>query len=563
MIESLRIRDLAIVRDVSLELGPGLNVLTGETGAGKSLLLGALALLAGARASADRVREGADEAVVEAVFRADPALAAALEARGIPTDDGALVVRRSIASGGRSRAWLGGQLVPIAALAELLGERIEVASQHESQALRSPETHGRLLDAGAGLEATRARVAEGAAALRRVQEELRRLTEDAEERERRRDYLAFQAREIDEAELQPGERERLVAERGRLLHAERLRAEAFRASSLLAGDPTAETPSASDAVGEAARVVAELAALDPALAAPAERLAAVRSELDDVSLELARYAEAVEADPERQAVVEARLALIERLARKYGADEAEILRRRESLEAELGEAVGADARLADLAKESEARAASLAREAEALSRGRAKAAGPLSKRLSAALAELALAGAAIEVALEPVPPPDGLPCGPTGAERPEFLFRANPGEPAGPLRRVASGGELSRVFLALRNTLREADAGRVLVFDEVDAGIGGAAAEKVGRALAELAGAHQVLCITHLPQVAALGSVHLRVAKRVQRGRTAVQVTPLAGEDRVEEVARMAGGSRVAEATRRHAEALLATGKKA
>lgn len=566
MIESLRIRDLAVVADTELELGPGLNVLTGETGTGKSLVLGALELLAGARAAADRVRTGAEHAVVEAVLRCPPGspLAAALAERGLAAEDEALIARRQVPAGGRtgggrSRAWLAGQLVPVSLLGEILGERIEISSQHESQGLRRPETHALLLDTYGGLLDVRAAVALAHGRARALDAEIAALRGQAEERERRRDYLAFQVREIDEARLQPDELRSLEAERARLLHAERLGADAARAAAALSGDPAAaDAPAALDLLAAAARRIEELTALDASLGPLGERLAGAHAELADVAADLEAYASRIEADPGRLAELEERLDRLERLRRKYGPDVDAILAFRERAAAELAESQGADARLAACEAERAEAAARLAEDAGRLSRGRRKAARRLGEALTAALVDLALPHAALEMELAPLAAePGGLACGPGGGEAPQFVFRANPGEPVRPLRRVASGGELSRVFLAVKNVLRKDDAGLVLVFDEVDAGVGGAVAERVGRSLAELAEQHQVLCITHLPQIAALADTHFRVTKSAAGGRTSARVERLEGDARVDEIARMAGGARIAEATRRHARALL------
>jgi DNA repair protein RecN (Recombination protein N) len=589
LIETLRIAGLAIVERAELEFGPGLNVLTGETGAGKSIVLGALALLAGARAASDSVRDGCEEAVVEAVFRTDllPDLEAELERRGIqrageagaqrgeaersvclraPRRQAAgqaggsheLVVRRSVARNGRSRAWISGQLVPVSTLAELFEGRIEISSQHDSHALRRPEVHSLLLDARGGLLAERRAVAEGVARLRELERELGRLRAEARELARRQDTLAFQIREIDAARLAPGEPERLRAERSRLAHADRLRAEGAAAVSAVAGDPAqAEARGAADLLAEASRRVAGLVRIDPALAELAARLEGLAADARDAALDLGRRIESADADPARLAALEDRLAELERLRRKYGATPEEILRFRDEAGAELGRLEGAGARETELEKEREGLVARLERDAEALSRGRARAARSLASAVEAGLRELAMPEARFEVALEPAPAPEGLPCGAGGREVVEFRLAANPGEPPRPLRRVASGGELSRSFLALRGALREAEAGMVLVFDEVDAGIGGPAADAVGRALDELASRHQVLCITHLPQIAAFAHTHLRVEKLRSGGRAVARIAAIAGEARIEEIARMAGGETVAEATRRHARHLV------
>ncbi|MEB2343438.1 MAG: DNA repair protein RecN [Deltaproteobacteria bacterium] len=560
MIERLRIRDLAIVEAAEIAFGPGLNALTGETGAGKSIVLGALALLAGARADARAVREGAEEALVEAVFRTDraPALGAALRERGLEAEDGELIVARSVSRTGRSRASVAGRLVPVSVLAELFGERLEISSQHESQRLRRPESHGLLLDAFGGLLAERSALTRGYEALRALRAEHAALEAGEAERARRRDFLAFQVGEIDAAGLAPGELDALGAEHVRLAHAEELRAAAAAAAAGLAGDTGGgDAPAALDLVAAAAAGLEGAAGFDPRLGVLAERARGAHAELADLAREVERYADAVEVDPGRRAELEERLATLERLRRKYGRDEAEILARREALGAELAAAEGGDAREAALATELRAAHDALAAQAAALGRGRAAAAARLARDVEQRLRRLEMPDARVEVALLPVAAGEGLPCGPTGAEQAELRLSANRGEAPRALRQIASGGELSRVFLAIQGALRRTEGGMVLVFDEVDAGIGGRTAERVGQALAELASEHQVLCITHLPQVAALAATQLRVVKEVRGGRTVAAVEALDAGARVEELARMAGGARVTEATRQHARELL------
>jgi len=563
VIERLRIRDLAIVEEAEIAFGPALNALTGETGAGKSIVLGALALLAGARADAHTVREGAEEAHVEAVFRTEgmPALEAALRERGLEPEDSELIVSRSVSRAGRSRATVAGRLVPVSALAELFGERLEISSQHESQRLRRPESHGLLLDAFGGLLERRAAVTRGHEALRTLRAERAALLAETAERARRRDFLAFQIGEIDAAGLVPGELDALGAEHARLAHAEELRAAAAAAAGALAGEASgSDVPAALDLVAAAAAGLEEAVRFDARLAALAERLRAAHAELTDAARDVERYADGVDVDPQRRAELEDRLAALEKLRRKYGGSEREILALREELATELAAVEGGDERAAALAAEEDAARGALAADAAALSAGRAEAAERLARDVEQRLRQLEMPGARVEVALAPVACGDGLPCGPAGAEQVELLLSANRGEAPRPLRRIASGGELSRVFLAIQGALRRTEGGMVLVFDEVDAGIGGRAAERVGQALAELAGEHQVLAITHLPQVAALAATQLRVAKSVRRGRTVTAVEALDAEQRVEELARMAGGARVTEATRQHARELLQAG---
>lgn len=572
MIESLRIERIAIVEEAELEFGEGLNVLTGETGAGKSIVLGALSLLVGARASAESVRDGADEGAIEAIFRTDchPDVEQELCERGLDPEDHELVVRRTVSRAGRSRARVAGQLVPVSTLADVFAGRIEISSQHSSQALRRAESHGWLLDAAGDLLTLRASLAEEVGALRALDAEIGVLQKAAAERLQRRDFLAFQIGEIEEAGLDAEEVAGLATERARLSHAGRLREDGSQALRSLVGDPAeGEAQGAADRVGAAAKTIDLLAGLDPSLEEWAERLNGLEADLRDLSADLERYLDHVEADPSRQGAVEQRLAQVEQLQRKYGKGVQDVLATRDRLAQELSTLDGADDRARALLEGRAGRITALGKLAAKLSAGRKKAAGRLSKQVEKSLEGLAMPDARFRVGLEPLAPPaagsdsadesggTSLPCGPAGAESPEFRFAANPGEPLRSLQRVASGGELSRVFLAVKNALRKTGLGMVLVFDEVDAGIGGRVAERVGRALAELAAHHQVICITHLPQIAAFADVHFRVHKAEHGGRTRTHVARIDGDERVDEIARMAGGETVTEATREHAQSLI------
>jgi len=560
LIETLRIENLAILERAEIEFGPGLNVITGETGAGKSIVLGALSLLAGGRASADSLREGSEQATVEAVFRTEglPRLEAALAARGLEVDAHELVVRRTVARTGRGRAQVAGQLVPASLLSELFAGRIEVSSQHDSQRLRRAESHGELLDRSGGLLDERDAVASGYAELRALDAELQQLRQAAQERARQQDFLSYQIAEIDEAGLDVAEVGELRTRRARLAHAGQLGEEGAAALACLNGEgDAADAGNAADRLGEAARRLAALERVDPALAELAQRAGSLEAEARDVAGDLERYLSAIEADPAQLAAADERLHNVEQLQRKYGADVAEILRFRDRAAAELAGIAGADEREESLGREREACRARLEADARKLTRGRSRAASTLAASVEASLRELAMPKARFAVSLEPAERPESAPCGPGGHERPEFCFSANPGEPLRPLRKVASGGELSRTFLALKNALREADAGMVLVFDEVDAGISGRAADRVGRKLAELSAHHQILCITHLPQIAAFAQTHFRVEKKVSRGRSRAGIRRVEGPDRIEEIARMAGGEKIGEATRKHAAELL------
>jgi DNA repair protein RecN (Recombination protein N) len=559
VIETLRIFELAIVDQAELEFGPGLNVLTGETGAGKSIVLGALSLLASGRASGRNVREGADEARVEGVFRTDgsPDLEALLAERGLQGDEHELIVHRSVAREGRSRARVSGQLVPAATLAELFDGRLEISSQHDSQALRRSESHGRLLDRTAGLLARREAVAEGVREIRALDAERAALQAATRERTQRRDFLEFQLREIDEAKLDPDEIESVRAARSRLAHAERLREDGGTALARLAGDPDGDAAGAADWLAESGRLLASLGSFDREFGSLGERLGGVIAEARDIASELERLLDGLDSDPARLAEIDERLHKVERLERKYGAGVAEVLRHRAVVAEELAGLEGADAREAEIEALRNERVARLEGDARALTKGRRKAAKRLAGEVETALRALAMPEARFGVELVEASPEEGLPCGPTGCEHPQFVFSANAGESLQPLHRIASGGELSRTFLALKQALRETESGMVLVFDEVDAGIGGEAADRVGQQLAALALHHQVLCITHLPQIAAFADRHFRVDKVTHQGRSIARIQVVQGAERIDEIARMAGGDAPGKATRQYARELL------
>ena len=570
MIEVLRIENLALVESVELEFGPGLNVLTGETGAGKSIILSALALLTGGRAAAEALRSGAEEGAVEALFRMDghEDVSLALADRGLEdaaesNGDGPpeLIVRRTLHAGGRSRARIGGQLVPLSTLVELFGGQLEISSQHGSQALRHAEVHALALDAYADKTSLREQVAKAVAQAGQLDREIATLRAAEEERARRLDFLQYQQQELEADELDAESVAKLESEHRRLTHAERLAEEMATVSRALdGGDGGDGVESAESALGTARRALGGALRMDPSLEPMSVALESLQSEVRDLSVRAADYLAELEIDPRRLAEVEDKIGRLEALRRKYGRSVEEMLAHRDQIEAELASLEGADDRIREL----EARCAESiadANEASAkLSKARARAARKLAKAVEAELADLAMPGARFVVALEAAEPsggPAGLETTAGGRERPQFLFSANEGERPRPIQKVASGGELSRLFLAVKNSLRRADRNMVIVFDEVDAGIGGATAERVGRVLAELATEHQVLCITHLPQIAAFADRHFVVRKEAQKGRTRTQVTEVRDDQRIDELARMAGGENVTEVTREHARSLL------
>ena len=572
MIEVLRIENLALVESVELEFGPGLNVLTGETGAGKSIVLAALALLTGARAAVDTLRSGADEGAVEALFRMDghEDVVRALVRRGLTEEvandvesegPAELIVRRTLHANGRSRARVGGQLVPVSTLVELFGGQLEISSQHGSQALRSPEVHAEALDAYANKTSLREIVAREVARVGELSRELEALRAAEEERARRLDFLEYQRQELEDEDLDVAGVASLEVEHRRLTNAERLAEEMASASAALGGTETEqEGESAEGAVATARRALTSAMRMDPSLEPLGARLESLESELRDLAASAADYLSELEIDPRRLELVEQKIARLEKLRRKYGQSVEEMFAHRDDVAREIESLSGSDERIRQLGAD-RARAVEAANEASSrLSKARVRAARKLAKAVEGELGDLSMEGARFVVDLEPIAreaDPVGLLTGAGGRERPRFHFSANPGEAPRPIQKVASGGELSRLFLAIKNSLRRADRNMVIVFDEVDAGIGGAVAERVGRVLAELATEHQVLCITHLPQIAAFADRHFVVRKETRGGRTRTHVEPVEGDLRVDELARMAGGEQVTEVTREHARSLL------
>ncbi|HTP53193.1 MAG TPA: DNA repair protein RecN [Anaeromyxobacteraceae bacterium] len=572
MLTTLRISGFAVVDQAEVRLGPGLNVLTGETGTGKSLLINALHLVLGGRMGGEVLREGADEAVVEALFElpiGHPALGR-VAAAGLPVPEpgveGAveLLVRRVVPRSGRGRVFVNGALCTVAILEAVMRGVVDITGQHEHVSLLDGGTHLPLLDAFAGVagpgglgERYRAAFDSLSAAVR----EERALARDEGERSRRADYLAFQLRELDEADPQPGEELALERERRVLAHSLRLAKAARAAEALLSG----EEGSAVEGMGRASRALAEAATLDPRLESSLALLRSAAAEAEEAGRQLGRYAAGLEGDPERLEVLDDRLHELKALARKHGGTLDQALAHREEMRLELARLEGSGERRAGLAGEVATRLAEAVRLAEELTRGREKGARAFCRAVAANLATLAMARCRVEVNFRPAEgalEEGGHRLGPSGAETAEMLIAPNPGEPPRPLAKVASGGELSRVLLAVKRALSRADPVSCYVFDEVDAGIGGAVAEAVGRALAEVARDRQVLCVTHLPQVAVFASRHCRVEKKVAAGRTATTVVSLEGADeRRSEVARMLAGHIVTPSALEHARALFAAAR--
>ncbi len=562
MLLSLTIDNVVLIEHQVLELGPGFSVLTGETGAGKSMVVDALALVLGGRARPEIVRSGAREAEVAALFEIEPGsrVSAKLEAAGVPCD-GELVVRRVVQAEGRSRAFLNGKLSTAAQLAELAPDLCDIASQHESVSLTDPATHLEYLDAYGRLETMRDALGEKVAELANIVREIDRVREAERGRAEREDFLAFQLREIEELDPSVGEEADLESERARLRHAEKLsKATQGAADRLYEGE---------DAVcDQLARVSTDLdaaAAIDPSLAPLARSVESARSELADAARALSRYASGIESNSERLAEVDDRWFRLQKLLRKHGPTTTELLGYRDDLKRQVSELTGAAQLIGELEAKREACLHAVSSEARTLSRKRRDAAAKLADAIGKELSGLGMGRARVIVDVSPVPAPqagelppvDGARLTSSGIDRVEFLIAPNKGEDPRPLRRIASGGELSRALLALKRVLAEKGPAGLYVFDEVDAGVSGAIAEVIGRAIADVARHRQVLCITHLPQIAALADVQYVVDKTEAKNRTTSSVRRLADNERVEEIARMIGGVRVGDAARRAALELL------
>ncbi len=566
MLHTLTIDNIVLIEHQVLELGPGFNVLTGETGAGKSMVVDALALVLGGRARPEVVRTGEREAEVAALFEVEAGsrVAAKLEAAGVPCD-GELVVRRVVQAEGRSRAFLNGKPSTAAQLADLAPDLCDIASQHESVSLTDPATHLEYLDAFGKLDALRDALGEKVAELGTVVREIGKVREAERDRAEREDFLAFQLKEIEELDPSPGEETELESERARLRHAEKLSvATQGAADRLYEGDDTV--------CDQLARVSSDLdaaAAIDQTLAPLARTVDAARSELADAARALSRYAGGIESNAGRLVEVDDRWFRLQKLLRKHGPTTHELLAHRDDLKKQLDQLAGAGALLDELEKKRERCLHVVAAEARTLSRKRRDAASHLADAIGRELSGLGMGRARVVVDVSPVPgtsaadlpPVDGARLTSSGIDRVEFLIAPNKGEDPRPLRKIASGGELSRALLALKRVLAEKGPAGLYVFDEVDAGVSGAIAEVIGRAIADVARHRQVLCITHLAQIAALCDHHFVVDKVEAKGRTTSSVRRLTDQERIEEIARMIGGVKIGEAARRAALELLSAKK--
>jgi DNA repair protein RecN (Recombination protein N) len=564
VLRELRIRNLAVIESLTVPFGPGLNILTGETGAGKSILIDALTLLLGERAQpAETIRAGAETATIEAVFDAPASspVSAVLKEHGIALEDDRLLVRRELVRGGRGRVFLNDTNTTLALLEKLGEALVEVHGQHEHQALLRPTRHLDLLDAFAGLGILRERLRQRHDEWRSASAELDALRASARDQVARTAQYRESIAEIDAARLRIGEEEEQREERRRLMNAERLAEGATSAYRELYEDPA----SAVDRAGRAATLLRELTRLDPSIQPTIQALDTALVQLDETARALRAYRDGVVFDPPRLEAIERRLDEIGRLKRKYGESVDSILTLRARLDSDLSNLARAGEDEGRLAERVDRLRTDLITRATDLAERRDQAVAKLEASVVAELAALDLEAAVFRVRLgrEQAGPgdlsvgPQAWRLGPRGVDQAEFLFSGNAGEEARPLGRIASGGELSRTMLALKVVLAATDAVPVLVFDEVDAGIGGRTADTVGKKLREVARTRQVLCVTHLPQIAAYADQHFRVEKREGRGRTATTVVALVRGDRVREVARMLGGESVTNTSLQHARELI------
>jgi len=562
MLLCLRVKNLAIIDAVEVEFGTGMNVVTGETGAGKSILVNALSLVLGARALPQVVRTGAAEAEVEALFDISdhPSVRAQAQAMGLDIDaEQEIVLRRVVQASGRSRAYINGRLASASQLAELAQGLCDISSQHEHHTLVDAASHVHFLDAFAELMPLRTRMAEAFRAVAEAHAALSSHTQDAHKRSERADLLRYQTREIEELDPREGEQESLLQERDRLRHAERLAAVTGGAEDAL----YARDDALCSELARISRAVEEAVPLDPRIQPIAQQLASAHRELEDVSQALGAYARSIVYDGARLAEVEERLDALSRIARKYGGSIESMLAHRERGKRELSTIEHGDEQREALERAASAADAHARDLALQLSAARRAAADRLGKKVSAELASLAMGDATITVEVEPAKGRegelslDGVRLSSTGVDRVEFLIATNAGETPRPLSKIASGGELSRAMLALKRVLAGLGPGGLYVFDEVDSGVGGAVAEVIGRKIRDVSSHHQVICITHLAPIAVYADTHYRVQKGVENGRTRSLIIKLSPEEAREEIARMLGGIEITKETRAAAREML------
>ena len=553
MLIELRIKDYAVIHDLTLELGSGLSALSGETGAGKSIIVGALSLLLGERAASDTVRTGAERAMVEAVFdvASYPKLGVQLDDLGIEAEDGLLILRREVAAVGRNRAWINESPTTARTMGELGRSLVDLHGQHEHQTLLRKNTQRHILDAFGEAEEDASAVEEAYEGFGGLKAKLRELQDHRRELASRVDFLRFQMRELEEADVQSGEEEALTEESGRLENSEELLGETTRIHDELYSAEGALT----EKVSGLAQILARLKGWDPALERPHEELQGAYHALAEVGRDLGDYVGGLRHDPGRLEEVRSRLDLIHSLKRKYGPTAEDVIASRDRVRAELDEVEDGGWDEDTLAAEVDRTRSDLIAAAACLSEKRQAAATRLEEEVEALLPDLGLPAGTFKVQMDTLPEVKSR-----GAESIEFLVSVNAGFPPSSLARVASGGELSRVMLTLKAILAQVDQVPTLVFDEIDAGIGGQVASLVAAKLKDVARYHQVFVVTHLPQLASQACSHLLVEKDEREGLAATAVRGLTGDARVREIARMLGGDPESETSQDHARELLAAG---
>ena len=567
MLRELRIKNFAVIDELALGLGPGLNILTGETGAGKSIILNALGLISGDRVTSDVIRHNQEEASVEALFEAvPPSVKDKLGGAGIEVDDD-LIIKRVVSRTGKNRVYLGGSLCPLNLLSEIGASIVRIYGQHEHHTLLKPENHVELLDAFGGLAADVHSMGEKFSVFASAWDALKCAREELERRKNERGLLEAQVEEIATARLRPEEEAELRAKKNILIHAEKLYQGCREGEELLyEGDNALVAP-----LGRYGNKLRDLAQIDSALAGAAELVQGALAQLEEANMELRRYAERMHFEPGALEQLEDRLAEVQRLKRKYNAGVDDILRMQAEAEAELMALDRGEGEISELERAFETARQKAWQAAGALSMERQKVAKRFKREMEKEVKTLGMPQTHFEVRfLEPEGKEDAPPfhvggkrISANGVDAVEFYFSPNPGEPPKPLARIASGGELSRLMLAIKSLVLGPGDISTLLFDEVDAGIGGGVAEIVGKKLKTVAAAHQVICVTHLPQIAALADSHHVVHKEVVKGHTATTVKELNDEERVDEVARMLGGIKITDKTRKHAEEMVRGNMKA
>jgi len=564
MLKELHIKNFAIIDQLRVEFAPGLNIFTGETGAGKSIVVDALNLALGERASVDLIRTGCEEAVVEAAFELDhdgtKEAATLLAEQGIATNSGEdLIVRRVLSASGKNKVYINGSLANLATLAALGANLADIHGQHEHQSLLSLERQREMLDSFGMLDGLREELANTYHRLQNVRKELVGLEAGERDRAQREDMLRFQKNEIEAATLKPGEDEELANEQKVLANSEKLAGLSRAADEALYSSDGSVLSGLKKAMSD----LEAIAAIDSRLAPVLELCEAGRAQLEEAAREVSSYAGGLEFDPGRLEQINDRLDLIRKLKKKYGATIEEITAFGIAASDELERMERSTEEIERLKTEIQTIKSGLTAEAQELTKRRIAAARELERKIETELGHLGMKKTVLSVKITQEPGDDtldGHKLGPRGADRVEFLIAPNPGEEPKPLAKIASGGELSRIMLALKTILVEGDGIPTLVFDEVDAGIGGAVAEEVGKKLRRVATKRQVFCITHLAQIASMATSHYGVAKSVKKDRTSTEVRLLGEKERVDEIARMLGGKTITEATINHAEEMIARG---